>query len=765
MDQSTATLKLPWLDPNALQGFIDELREAGYSLDTRHYSAAQDLILALVARRERFDDPDLIQGLLGPLLCSSPVEQEDFPGHFQHWVSQFRRRVTAVQLSADQPENSLEQQLKQIEKKERRWQRLMKWSIWGILVATALTGLSFFVSCGLSFFVSYLASQSGPALNSPRLEPLSSPRLLEIGWTSWLVLLLLPVAAFTVWRLWWRYQAKAFLVQRAVSDEPQVTSISVKGIADRLFQTPLLLRAARELRRHIQMPSTQLDQDSTVAETVLKGGWFTPVYSTRPVRPEYLMLLDRASYQDQRARFVDEWLSRLEQYGVFVSRYYFDGDPRLCFPQAAAEAPLALTELASAHPHYRLLIFAEAKRFFNPRTGELEPWIDQFQYWETRVLLTPEPEIYWGQQERLLAGQFLVLPGTAEGLDVLIQIMQSGRATPTPLPETLLPLPETLQLHPQRWLARDPVNPDVLVSTLVSLKYALGDAGYLWLCACAVYPALDWNLTLYLGDALHDDDGRRLLESGRLNLLLRLPWFRQGSMPDWLRSALVSTLSKEQEEAIRAALQALLLTALTPPDEGFTLAIAQKHKATLSVLAKLVLRRLSHKASADSPLKDYVFTSFLAGHRVAVRVPRALRKRLVEGIVSSSIQGRQWAKTITAWSFAACFFLLPVYLGINSGASGGMEQHFGFPIETLLIFFSQVIFFVWLDLRLHRNDTEISLINATVWVDLYLCHLCHSGFTLDVLYAVGRRQISLLLGNSGCAIAVLYRRQTGDPGE
>jgi len=44
-----------------------------------------------------------------------------------------------------------------------------------------------------------------------------------------------------------------------------------------------------------------------------------------------------------------------------------------------------------------------------------------------------------------------------------------------------------------------------------------------------------------------------------------------------------------------------------------------------------------------------------------------------------------------------------------------MEQHFGFPVETLLIFFGIVILFVWLDLRLHRNDTEISLINATVW--------------------------------------------------
>ena len=44
-----------------------------------------------------------------------------------------------------------------------------------------------------------------------------------------------------------------------------------------------------------------------------------------------------------------------------------------------------------------------------------------------------------------------------------------------------------------------------------------------------------------------------------------------------------------------------------------------------------------------------------------------------------------------------------------------MEHHFGFPLETVLIFFSLVLFFVWLDLRLHRSGQEITMGNAIGW--------------------------------------------------
>ena len=44
-----------------------------------------------------------------------------------------------------------------------------------------------------------------------------------------------------------------------------------------------------------------------------------------------------------------------------------------------------------------------------------------------------------------------------------------------------------------------------------------------------------------------------------------------------------------------------------------------------------------------------------------------------------------------------------------------MEQHFGFPLETVVIFMAVVAFSVWLDLRLHRDSEDISIPNAVAW--------------------------------------------------
>ncbi len=41
--------------------------------------------------------------------------------------------------------------------------------------------------------------------------------------------------------------------------------------------------------------------------------------------------------------------------------------------------------------------------------------------------------------------------------------------------------------------------------------------------------------------------------------------------------------------------------------------------------------------------------------------------------------------------------------------------HFGFPVETLVVFFVVVIFSVYMDLRAHRTATEIGLKDAAMW--------------------------------------------------
>jgi hypothetical protein len=56
-------------------------------------------------------------------------------------------------------------------------------------------------------------------------------------------------------------------------------------------------------------------------------------------------------------------------------------------------------------------------------------------------------------------------------------------------------------------------------------------------------------------------------------------------MPQWLRSSLIARLSGQREAAVRAALEALLLTALegrvARTDGGFALEVATRHRRAL----------------------------------------------------------------------------------------------------------------------------------------------------------------------------------------
>src|SRR5262249_16488065 len=145
------------------------------------------------------------------------------------------------------------------------------------------------------------------------------------------------------------------------------------------------------------------------------------------------------------------------------------------------------------------------------------------------------------------------------------------------------------------------------------LRVFLGTRGYRWLSACAIYPMLHWDLTLYLGFKLFKD--RTQIEE-RLLSLLRLPWFRYGSIPDWLRLRLISDLSASDEAKVGKALEELFLTVMQQPIDGIRLDIAPEETKQTSFVEKWRKRFTSWKFQRffwhfvkqeppESPLRDY----------------------------------------------------------------------------------------------------------------------------------------------------------------
>jgi formylglycine-generating enzyme required for sulfatase activity len=452
----------------------------------------------------------------------------------------------------------------------------------------------------------------------PNTDP-APPSRSEERDARWFRLLLaaLPLLVFFVWigRRWLR--RRAMLRRLSVVGDPQLKSVRLKGAGEWLFQGPAFRRAAQELRRHRESAITDLDVDATVHETVDRGGLFTPRYGARRSSPEYLLLIDRAGPGDEQARFAEEMSLRLEAGGVYVDRYYFQNDPLTCRRRDPLSSVLTLGELAARHPDHHLVVFGDGAAFLSPITGEPERWLESLSAWPRRALLTPE--LSSGYREQALAENDLrVLPATEEGLAALAARAEAAPVTNGRKPAR--PFPRAILERPRRWLERNEPRPEAADELIRQLREYLDDRAWLWLAACAVYPALSWEITLYFGVELQgrtDDFASRLLS------LVRLPWFRHGAMPDWLRLRLIESFTPEQESAVRRVVRTMLSSLDEKGEIELEIAEPEAEPGMLEWLKTKAaswrrrenLADLINNQPDESPLRDYVFLCFLSGQR------------------------------------------------------------------------------------------------------------------------------------------------------
>jgi len=628
VDTGTDKNNLHWLNPDVLIEFIDELREAGYKIGISQYIAAQDLILMLIAQGETLDSPEHLRSLLGPIFCSSPTEQEEFQQRFDRWVQLYSR----INLSTGKVDVEAEALSDELET-----ERTLSYKIQGLIFF-----ISIFIFLSILLFPS--PTQKLPVIQpipkptksptstfpppiQPEILPTVPPRQFNtkpstnspFNWQILLQILLILLTvyvAFLLWRLWWIWRANLFLQRHSTMQQPELQQISLTGFEDSLIPSIVLLQIAQSLRYRIRIPSNELDVDKTIDATLKRGGWLTPIYRTYQILPEYLFLVNRASYRDHQAKFVEEIIERLQNEGVFITIYFFDDDPRMCFPHANEGFPLRLREITSKYSQHSLVIISDTENFFSSISGELESWVNQLTDWDNRAVLTPTPAENWGYRELELAQQFIILPATIKGFLVLSQRLRWGVATYSLAEEMRIPLPDSLRVQAERWIERNSPPTEQINLMLESLEKYLGKDSFYWLSACAVFPELHWNITIYLGNVLKSESGASLIEVCSLTDLARLPWLRSGYMPDWLRVYLITTLSQEQQQTIRTALQNLLITAIQGSANKFQLEIAEQHHSLLPDLVNPILSLLSKKASENSQLRDYVFLTFMKGESV-----------------------------------------------------------------------------------------------------------------------------------------------------
>ena len=445
----------------------------------------------------------------------------------------------------------------------------------------------------------------------------------------------LPALLLLTWFLIRLRRRRLLLERQSARFAPQVDRIAVQGIDSYLFRNTAFRRTVQQYRQHEEVASLRLNLQATVNATIDGGGLFAPVYASRFRLPAYLVLIDRTSFDDQYTRLLDGIVDRMAADGVVIDRYYFDGDPRICVPAKAGAARVNIADLFRWHPQHRLILFSDGQQLIDPLNGRPHPWLHAFLEWEQSAIFIPghaSKAAFLQRQFQSLG--FRVGPADMAGLgDHIDRVLNPAQHRTSTTWDHARQYPELLEERLDRWLQRLSPGETTVDRLMDELTQFLDGERFDWLCACAIYPELHWELTLYLATRLtlsdHQaltDDEQHTLQQGLADLT-RLPWFREGMMPDWLRLRLIAAMKQDRHDTVRGLLQDLLKTAReneSSSGEGFELQYAQRS------LKDVVLARLGLHPERR-PADDYIFANYMSTRRpgrLSVFVPHTLQRLL-----------------------------------------------------------------------------------------------------------------------------------------
>ncbi len=610
------------------QEFLAHLARQGFTIGVEHHLRLQAVLNALPPDCP----PSDVKSYLCPIFAANAKQQQQFYRAFDAYFAAFEpERVREAERQAEERRKVAPQT-----------PELSRWPY--VALGVLLTILVFVVSLQWQYGAWILPSlkatptpsaQIAPTADvTPTPEPTPAPEgtpqavqtpqaaptaanwryqallfYIDYRQTIRVLLLLTPALVLALMEAYRWNRRKLILERRRGKRPPYVWPIRVDAPPLPFLHHAPLRDAARRLRRRVTGNRREIDVDASLRATLAAGLFPTLRYRhvTRP--PEYLVLIELPAWRDHAAQFADSLADALQDDAVFVSRYFYEQNPRVCFREPDGEREF-LTDILDRHRDDRLILIGSGESLLDPITGDFESFAALFQEWRDRAILTPAPPSEWGMREITLAREFTLLPATLDGL---------------------VALAEFWDVDVRRNYSFD-VQPN---AETVGRNYSfdLPEDVFQWLCACAVYPELHWDLTIFLATLPCMASG--LLTEKNLLRLIRLPYFREGVMPDELRWELLAALTPETEQAIRAALIGLLEQNPPPEEsaaaEGFRLNLAAQRWLAFGKnrRERKELRKTLRQNADARPLQDYTLVRFLEGASASPLrfvLPRRLRK-------------------------------------------------------------------------------------------------------------------------------------------
>lgn len=308
-------------------------------------------------------------------------------------------------------------------------------------------------------------------------------------------------------------------------------SLSNKGLSFAVPPVPVeypaeVLRSLRQLRFMTETQRRSFDLAGTIKQLSKKGELEEPRYCFSRKHTEYLIIVEQNAVRNHLAAFVQNIYSTMLANNVDVMLYTYETDPRVLYA-ANGQSETTLRQLAGLHHDAVLLYFGGNELWQNSETLQIYNWTDVFKQWERRYWFPTKSPEQWDLYEQAGSRVFpQILPTSFAGLQTLSQHLAFSD--------------NDQHVSLGFWEQHLDYNLTAINTRLPLDTIALFFSPLMrtWIAACAVYPEINWDLTLELGRMLSTERSN-LCHAEAISQLLRLDWFRKGHMPPELRYELL----------------------------------------------------------------------------------------------------------------------------------------------------------------------------------------------------------------------------------
>lgn len=392
------------------------------------------------------------------------------------------------------------------------------------------------------------------------------------------------IAAFGIWLLFqlWRRQV---LQRESNPDMGPVINLSLNLGRASLFSGPSAERVWRQLRLRRPVASSRVDIRASLKATLAQAGYPVIRFDMRRVRPEYLIFSEREMPNDHLPEVARALYAQMAARQIDAMHYeYQDAPNRLRLDRTVGKAISergfeTLASVLARHEGARALVSMES---FDAVTagGAAPSWLGRLSEQHRPFLLNPRARRHWGLEEDLLAEHALPsVPASTEGLRSFARQVTADNIIP---PQTIsakhpdADLPAFFAAEREWLVAAYVLDARQHEPVIDNLLIWLSPHEMTWLRTLALFPVIHRAFTHFSAMALFGKEGSASVDFLKI---ARLPWFRVGYMPDWLREPLAQGMTPQQLDDAKAAVQAFFATNEVPcvdAQEIFQLRLTQQ---------------------------------------------------------------------------------------------------------------------------------------------------------------------------------------------